>query len=372
MMNTELLMQLDSPTITNKYNLKIASFLLAIFFISSVHADVPTIIFPTVETEPVISPEDAADDPAIWINSADLKKSLIFGTDKKSGIYVYDLKGNQLSYSNLGKINNIDLRSVKGKLHIVTSNRTMSTLDYWIFDEQDLYKYFKSTPSNSFSESISHHHLVTDMSVYGVCMGLINNGLKAVITEEEGKQVQQWDLNEQIKTHAIDITQFEKGKPVEGNEAEGCVYDDENETIFISREGDKGILKAFSVDGFKYLQDVDSRAGEIEGDPEGVSIYKTSNKEGYLVVSSQGNSTFNLYNRKTPYQYVGTFMILGAQGIDEVRDTDGIDVTSTPLPGYPKGMMVAQDGFNTNQKGKLFNQNFKYISFKDVLDQIEP
>ena len=93
--------------------------------------------------------------------------------------------------------------------------------------------------------------------------------LKAVITEEEGKQVQQWDLNEQIKTHVIDITQFEKGKPVEGNEAEGCVYDDENETIFISREGDKGIVKAFSVDGFKYLQDVDSRAGEIEGDPEG-------------------------------------------------------------------------------------------------------
>ena len=180
-------MQLDSPTITNKYNLKIASFLLAIFFISSVHADVPTIIFPTVETEPVISPEDAADDPAIWINNADPKKSLIFGTDKKSGIYVYDLKGNQLSYSNLGKINNIDLRSVKGKLHIVTSNRTMSTLDYWIFDEQDLYKYFKSTPSNSFSESISHHHLVTGMSVYGVCMGLINNGLKAVITEEEGQ-----------------------------------------------------------------------------------------------------------------------------------------------------------------------------------------
>ena len=329
-------------------------------------------IYPIYETEAVKTSGDAADDPAFWFNKTNPEKSIVFGTDKKSGIYVYDLKGNQLSYSNLGKINNIDLRSVNGNLHIVTSNRTMSTLDYWIFDEQDLYKYFKSTPSNSFSESLTHHHLVTGMSVYGVCMGLINNDLKAVITEEEGKQVQQWDLNEQIKTHAIDITQFEKGKPVEGNEAEGCVYDDENETIFISREGDKGILKAFSVDGFKYLQDVDSRAGEIEGDPEGVTIYKTSNKEGYLVVSSQGNSTFNLYNRKTPYQYVGTFMILGAQGIDEVRDTDGIDVTSTPLPGYPKGMMVAQDGFNTNQKGKLFNQNFKYISFKDVLDQIEP
>lgn len=365
-------LQLVLLTTINQSILKIASILLAIFFSALAYSDSPIIVFPKQETPPVISKNDAADDPAIWINNADPKKSLIFGTDKKSGIYVYDLKGNQLSYSNLGKINNIDLRSVKGKLHIVTSNRTMSTLDYWIFDEQGLYKYFRSTPSNSFSESITHHHLVTDMSVYGVCMGLTNNGLKSVITEEEGKRVQQWDLNERIKTHVIDITQFEKGKPVEGNEAEGCVYDDENETIFISREGDKGILKAFSVDGFKYLQDVDSRAGEIEGDPEGVSIYKTSNKEGYLVVSSQGNSTFNLYNRKTPYQYLGTFMILGAQGIDEVRDTDGIDVTSTPLAGYPKGMMVAQDGFNTNQKGKLFNQNFKYISFKDILDQIEP
>ena len=34
-----------------------------------------------------------------------------------------------------------------------------------------------------------------------------------------------------LKPNAIDITQFEKGKPVEGNEAEGCVYDDENKTI---------------------------------------------------------------------------------------------------------------------------------------------
>ena len=164
MINNEPLMKLDSPMTTYKNSKKIAISLLAIFLSFSVHSDVPFIIFPIIETEPVISPEDAADDPAIWINNADPKKSLIFGTDKKSGIYVYDLKGNQLSYSNLGKINNIDLRSVEGKLHIVTSNRTMSTLDYWIFDEQDLHKYFKSTPSNSFSESMSHHHLVTGMS----------------------------------------------------------------------------------------------------------------------------------------------------------------------------------------------------------------
>ena len=52
--------------------------------------------YPTVsyiaETEPVVTDDDAADDPAIWINLDNTANSLIFGTDKKSGIYVYDLK----------------------------------------------------------------------------------------------------------------------------------------------------------------------------------------------------------------------------------------------------------------------------------------
>ena len=87
MMNTELLMQLDLPTITNKYNLIIASFLLAIFFISSVHADVPTIIFPTVETEPVISPEDAADDPAIM----PIQKNLLSLEPIRNQVFMYTI-----------------------------------------------------------------------------------------------------------------------------------------------------------------------------------------------------------------------------------------------------------------------------------------
>ena len=39
------------------------------------------------------------------------------------------------------------------------------------------------------------------------------------------------------------------------------------------------------------------------------------------------------------------------------------------------GKQVTPDDFGEYMKfhnSKLFNQNFKYISFKDVLDQIEP
>ena len=44
------------------------------------------------ETPQVISKGDAADDPAIWLNKLNPDRSLVFGTDKRSGIYTYNLK----------------------------------------------------------------------------------------------------------------------------------------------------------------------------------------------------------------------------------------------------------------------------------------
>ncbi|MEL6875812.1 MAG: phytase, partial [Pseudomonadota bacterium] len=56
--------------------------------------------------------QDAADDPAIWRNSADPQKSLIVGTDKKAGLYVYDLSGEVKSFLAEGALNNVDIREV--------------------------------------------------------------------------------------------------------------------------------------------------------------------------------------------------------------------------------------------------------------------
>ena len=63
------------------------------------------------ETEPVgTSNADAADDPAIWRNAENPAASLIVGTDKKAGIYVYGLDGKTRSFTNAGAVNNVDLR----------------------------------------------------------------------------------------------------------------------------------------------------------------------------------------------------------------------------------------------------------------------
>lgn len=49
-----------------------------------------------VQTEPVPSQGDAADDPAIWIHPGDPALSLVLGTDKKGGLNVFDLEGKRL------------------------------------------------------------------------------------------------------------------------------------------------------------------------------------------------------------------------------------------------------------------------------------
>ena len=49
-----------------------------------------------VETTPVKTQGDAADDPAIWVHPIDAQKSLILGTNKKRGLYVYNLEGEEV------------------------------------------------------------------------------------------------------------------------------------------------------------------------------------------------------------------------------------------------------------------------------------
>ena len=64
-----------------------------------------------VETESVPSAGDAADDPAIWVHPSDPAQSLVVGTDKRSGLLVFDLAGTRTQYLELGNPNNVDLRS---------------------------------------------------------------------------------------------------------------------------------------------------------------------------------------------------------------------------------------------------------------------
>ena len=139
------------------------------------------------------------------------------------------------------------------------------------------------------------------MIVYGVCAGYHKVfGNIAFITEDEGSRVQMWSYANNLKL----IHTFNNQN---ATQSEGCVYDSENETLFISEEQDRGILRAYKVDeglDFSSPMIVDTRSGRIVGDPEGITIYKKNSTEGYVILSSQGNSTFNIYNRIFPYNFI--------------------------------------------------------------------
>ncbi|RMG61678.1 MAG: phytase, partial [Calditrichaeota bacterium] len=86
-----------------------SALLLLSAFLSRLAAQTVSVT-PILETDPVPSSGDAADDACIWIHPTDPSQSLIIATDKTSGLLVYDLNGHQLQYLASGEPNNVDLR----------------------------------------------------------------------------------------------------------------------------------------------------------------------------------------------------------------------------------------------------------------------
>jgi len=63
-----------------------------------------------VQTEPVPTEGDAADDPAVWVHPTDPARSLVLGTDKKGGLHAYSLDGRDRQLVSPGsRPNNVDV-----------------------------------------------------------------------------------------------------------------------------------------------------------------------------------------------------------------------------------------------------------------------
>lgn len=335
------------------------------------------VVVPVYETSEVISKGDAADDPAFWLNKEKPSKSLIFGTDKRSGIYTYNLKGEELNYLAIGNINNIDLRTIDIKdddgnelgpySFLFGSNRSTNSLDIWVFSDSDI---IESLNKGNFKiPNQPYISAKSNLKVYGVCAGYDKTfGLIAFLTADESPQVEVWSYG------PFGMTLLTTFKNANATQSEGCVYDDENRRLFISEEQDRGILRSYDINDqldFSFPSIIDDRSGFISGDPEGLTIYKTSLKNGYVLVSSQGDDTFNLYDRSAPHNYLGSFKISHSNDIDGVTDTDGIFAINFDLnEDFPKGLLVAQDGTNDG-KYEVEKQNFKLVSFSEILNSLK-
>jgi 3-phytase len=321
-------------------------------------------VLPTVETTPVPTSGDAADDMVVWVHPTNPALSTVIGTDKDAGIAVYDLAGSVLQFLPDGRLNNVDLRRDfllgGSRVALVTSGeRNGNVLATYAVDA-----------STRLLHDVAARTIVTTIDVYGCCMyrSPLTDDTYFFVTSQDG-EIQQWRLFDDGtgKVDASLVRAFDVG-----GQAEGCAADDEARSFFVSEEN-VGIWRygAEPTDGTTRVQvDHTGTGGHLTADVEGLSIYYAGGGEGYLLASSQGSSTFVAYERKPPHAFRLAFRIVDnpALGIDGASDTDGIDVMNLDLGGaFPGGVFLAQDGSNTGA-----NQNFKFVPWPAIASQASP
>ncbi|AQP99000.1 phytase [Pseudoalteromonas aliena] len=318
----------------------------------------------SAQTTPVQAFGDAADDPAIWINPKNTANSLILGTDKRRGLMVYNLNGKLEQSLEVGRLNNVDLRqnnTIKNNTNtlITASNRSLNSISVFTVQASNNVKHITDIPTNL-------------NEIYGLCMYSSGTGNYVFVNDKSGLY-QQYKLNE----NGDNIT----GKLVREfnlpSQPEGCSADDKLGQLFVGEE-DAGIwfIGAEPTAGITptLLQTVNE---QLIDDVEGMEIYH-GDKARYLVVSSQGDDSYVLYKingddqgvTAPSLEFAGKFSVISdlSRGIDGVSETDGLTVTAKPLPGYPEGILVVQDGYNRLPQQP---QNFKIVDWREVKKAIK-
>lgn len=318
-------------------------------------------LMPRIVTETV---RYDSDDAAIWINRTDPAASLVIGTDKDAdgALYVFDLDGKILQdkvVRGLLRPNNVDIAYgvMLGGQRIdvaVVSERYAQRLRIYrlpdmapvdgggipVFqgerarDVMGIALYTRQSDEALFAV-VSRPDAFAPTEGYLHQYRLLDDGtgqLRGVFTRAFGS----WSGTKEIEAIAVD------------NELGYVYYSDENYGIRkyhidpLQEDAEEQIA-VFGLDGF------------VE-DREGLSVYKRDDGTGYLFVSDQQANRFNIYSREgtegNPHQHSLLASILMA-----TEESDGSDITSVPLPGFPGGIFVAMSS----------NRTFQFYPVSDLL-----
>lgn len=307
------------------------------------------------------SVNDDADDPAIWIHPTDPAQSLVIGTDKGDNLFTWNLAGQQVQTIGGGTPNNVDVRygfPLRGQPVdiVVTGNQTGNRLQV-----------YKVDPATRQLVNIGGPGIqVSVAETYGFCLyHSPTTGRFHAFVNDKGGQVEQWELE--------DLGGVVSGRRVRsfdvGTQTEGCAADDQTGDFYIGEEG-VGFYKYGAEPGAGSTRiQIDNVSGpNLDDDVEGIAIYYGPNGSGYLLVSSQGDSTFAVYDRRPPHAFITSFAIGAGNGIDAVGSTDGIDVSNAALgSNFAQGLFVAHDG--SNDQGA---NNFKLVRWADIARSANP
>jgi myo-inositol-hexaphosphate 3-phosphohydrolase len=294
----------------------------------------------TLETAMPTTTGDNADDPAIWVNTADPAASLIVTNEKKSRkLVVYDLSGNVVQTISDGVFwGNVDVRGdtvVAAHSGFAIYHITAAGL----------------TPIKEASGNVA-------TGGEGICLWNSGSQLYAINVHRTTFRVRVHPLLDSDHDGLLSIGASVKSWYM-SSEGESCVVDDATGIMYLAQE-DVGIWAVdLNTPGQDPARSLFATVGaNLTSDIEGLAI-----ANGVLYASAQNvanpkDNWISMYSISTGTHLGNTRVGIGTAS-DDCDQTDGLDVTATPLPGFPSGMIVCQDGYN-DAPGSVGPQNFKY------------
>lgn len=308
---------------------------------------------PLLATEPV--PGDA-DDPAIWLHPTDPSKSLILGTDKRGGLYVFGLGGRILaerSVTGLARPNNVDVEQ-----DVVLDGRRV---DLAVVTERDAGR-------------------VRVFALPG--MEPLDGGGRDVFAGEtrERQAVMGVGLYKRPADGALFAILSRKSGPTDGYLWQYRVDGDGRGGVRLTKvrelgafSGGAGEIEAVYVDdalGYVYYADEPTGIRKYAADPEapgadrelalfgtagfredreGISLYALDDETGYLLVSDQQANLFRVYPREGTAHDPHDHPEIAVIPVSTV-ESDGSETTSRPLgPQLPHGAFIAMSEDRTFQ-----------------------
>ncbi|GAA2096451.1 phytase [Actinomadura alba] len=373
----------------------------------------------------------SGDDPAIWVHPADSRKSLVIVTAKEGGLRVYDRGSRELQSlpateaprvdTAVGRYNNVDIAygvSLAGrKVDVaVVSDRYNDQIRFFVIDSAgtaartpltEVTAADQSFLFNPDREAVDEEHTAYGLSIWQPRAGetyavVTQEGATTIATArivETGGKLGYTDIQRRTMPGTFPLPDGTTWVPCEEPgvlpQFEGVTVDQASGVLYAAQEDvglwrlqlplgsggqpklldrvkDFGIHDVFDSET-EECQPVDPNAKGYGGnllsaDAEGVDIYYGPGSTGYVLVSSQGDDTFAVYERQGANHALGSFQVKGVDGVDDINGSDGLAVTNRPVGDHRQGLLVTHDEPETGPDVDTDRDatNFSYVSWGSI------
>lgn len=303
------------------------------------------VLQPKVISEPV---RHDSDDPAIWIDRKDPSKSLVLGTDKDAdgALFAFGLDGkirHDLTVRGLLRPNNVDVA-----YDVMIGGRTV---DIAIVAERfahrlRVFSLPDMRPVDGGGIPVFEGDRARDVMGVAAYTRKSDGALFAIVSRSDrfapkSGYLHQYRLVDDGRGRLAGVRSRAFGEWSGRKEIEALTVDPVRGVVFASDETFG--IREYHAD--PAAEDADDEISQFAltgfaRDHEGSAVFRRGNEKPLLFVSDQQAGELRVFELDGPSDSPHRHAFVGRLRIAAI-ETDGIELTAEPLPGFPGGLLVA-------------------------------